>query len=72
MYTHITEATAGFAGHKAQNTLADPNRAGPEAQRTQAAAPYVQDLGVLYLTLGSQKSQTIDFIFLKIGSCNKI
>lgn len=51
MYTHVIEATAGFAGHKAQNTLTDPNMAGPEAQRHNCNCPQIkgnlQDLGVL-------------------------
>lgn len=32
VYTHVTGATVGFAGHEAENSLIDQNRAGPEAQ----------------------------------------
>lgn len=47
MYTHVIKATAGFAGHKAQNALTDPNKAGPEAQRTQATAPKLKEIWMI-------------------------
>lgn len=69
MYTHITEATAGFAGHKAQNT--DPNRAGPEAQRTQDCAPKLREMYKTIPNFGITNMPNNRLNFQTFGSWNK-